>query len=61
MNNAAAYHGQHNPQDTIVRSVLAGMAKPVLLLDITSMSQLRKAGHTTRNTGDSSSRDCTHW
>lgn len=61
LNNAAAYHGQPNPQDTIVRSVLAGMAKPVLLLDITSMSQLRKDGHTTRYNGDSLGRDCTHW
>ncbi|KAL6626271.1 hypothetical protein ACP70R_029997 [Stipagrostis hirtigluma subsp. patula] len=61
LNNTAAYHGEPNPQDAVVRRVLAGMAKPVHLLDITFMSQLRKDGHTTRYNGDSHGTDCTHW
>lgn len=61
MSNAAAYRSQPNPQDAIVRRVLAGMAKPVHLLDITFMSQLRKDGHTTKYNGDIQGGDCTHW
>ncbi|RCV23623.1 hypothetical protein SETIT_5G021900v2 [Setaria italica] len=61
VNNTAAYHGQPNPQDAIVRRVLAGMTKPVHLLDITFMSQLRKDGHTTKYNGDIQGGDCTHW
>ncbi|KAK3164246.1 hypothetical protein QOZ80_1AG0014720 [Eleusine coracana subsp. coracana] len=61
LNNTAAYHGQLNPQDSIVRRILAGMAKPVYLLDITFMSQLRKDGHTTKYNGNSNGADCTHW
>nr|CAB3477047.1 unnamed protein product [Digitaria exilis] len=61
LSNAAAYHGQPNPQDTIVRRVLAGMSKPVHLLDITFMTQLRKDGHTTKYSGDTGNGDCTHW
>ncbi|CAO2192587.1 unnamed protein product [Urochloa humidicola] len=62
LSNAAAYHGgQPNPQDAILRSVLAGMKKPVHLLDITFMSQLRKDGHTAKYNGDSLATDCTHW
>ncbi|KAL6850354.1 hypothetical protein ACP4OV_020981 [Aristida adscensionis] len=58
---AAAYRGEPNPQDAAARRVLAGMAKPVYLLDITAMSGLRKDGHTTRYNGDSRGADCTHW
>ncbi|PAN31030.1 hypothetical protein PAHAL_5G389800 [Panicum hallii] len=60
---AAYYRGQPNLQDAIVRRVLAGMSKPVQLLDITFMSQLRKDGHTTKYSGGSGSpgTDCTHW
>lgn len=60
---AAYYRGQPpNPQDAIVRRVLAGMSKPVHLLDITFMSQQRKDGHTTKYNGDSGlGGDCTHW
>ena len=63
MSDAAAYHGlAPNPQDTIVRRVLAGMSKPVHLLDIAFMSQLRKDGHTTKYSGGSGpGTDCTHW
>ncbi|KAF8724391.1 hypothetical protein HU200_021426 [Digitaria exilis] len=61
MSNAAAYHGQPNPQDPIVRRILAGMSKPVHLLDITFMTQLRKDGHTTKYSGDTGNGDCTHW
>ncbi|TVU21172.1 hypothetical protein EJB05_30796, partial [Eragrostis curvula] len=61
LNNTSAYHGQVNPQDAVLRRVLAGMAKPVYLLDITYMSQLRKDGHTTKYNGNSDGADCTHW
>lgn len=61
VSNAAAYHSQPNPQDPILRRILAGMSKPVQLLDITFMTQLRKDGHTTKYSGDTQNGDCTHW
>ncbi|TVU21168.1 hypothetical protein EJB05_30792, partial [Eragrostis curvula] len=37
------------------------MTKPVYLMDITFMSQLRKDGHTTKYNGDSNGAGCTDW
>ncbi|XP_042486344.1 protein trichome birefringence-like 38 [Macadamia integrifolia] len=46
----------------VVRSVIKKMRKPVYLLDITMLSQLRKDGHPSYYTdGSRSGMDCTHW
>ncbi|XP_026658732.2 protein trichome birefringence-like 42 [Phoenix dactylifera] len=54
---ARTYPGGPIPQESIVRGVLGSMAKPVYLLDITFLTQLRKDGHPGRYSGG----DCTHW
>ncbi|XP_008783902.1 protein trichome birefringence-like 42 [Phoenix dactylifera] len=54
---ATTYPGGPIPQESIVRGVLGSMAKPVYLLDITFLTQLRKDGHPGRYSGG----DCTHW
>jgi hypothetical protein len=62
---AAQRHGgvprRPDPQNAILRSVLAGMAKPVYLLDFTYLSQLRKDAHPTMYNGGTFGQDCTHW
>uniref|UniRef100_A0A0E0JFK7 Uncharacterized protein n=1 Tax=Oryza punctata TaxID=4537 RepID=A0A0E0JFK7_ORYPU len=58
---AAAYPGGAIPQQAVLRSVLAGMAKPVYLLDFTYLSQLRKDAHPTKYNGGIFGEDCTHW
>ncbi|EYU43352.1 hypothetical protein ABFS82_08G137900 [Erythranthe guttata] len=45
----------------IVDIVLGSMKKPVSLLDITILSQLRKDAHPSSYTKDHVSTDCTHW
>ena len=55
------YPGGPIPQQAILRSVLAGMAKPVYLLDFTYLSQLRKDAHPTKYDGGIFAGDCTHW
>lgn len=44
----------------IVKQVLKNMTKPVNLLDITKLSQLRKDGHPSIYNG-LHGLDCTHW
>ncbi|KAG8053044.1 hypothetical protein GUJ93_ZPchr0001g30767 [Zizania palustris] len=58
---AAGYPGGPIPQQAILRSVLAGMQKPVYLLDFTYLSQLRKDAHPTKYNGGIFGEDCTHW
>uniref|UniRef100_J3KXN6 Trichome birefringence-like C-terminal domain-containing protein n=1 Tax=Oryza brachyantha TaxID=4533 RepID=J3KXN6_ORYBR len=58
---AGAYPGGPIPQQAILRGVLAGMAKPVYLLDFTYLSQLRKDAHPTKYNGGIFGEDCTHW
>lgn len=46
----------------MVKSVLSRMYKPVYLLDITLLTQLRKDGHPSTYTGAGSAFvDCSHW
>uniref|UniRef100_A0A0E0BZ14 Uncharacterized protein n=1 Tax=Oryza meridionalis TaxID=40149 RepID=A0A0E0BZ14_9ORYZ len=59
--NGTAYPGGPIPQQAVLRSVLAGMAKPVYLLDFTYLSQLRKDAHPTKYNGGIFGDDCTHW
>ncbi|CAO2181385.1 unnamed protein product [Urochloa humidicola] len=61
LNGTGPYPGGPIPQQAILRSVLAGMAKPVYLLDFTYLSQLRKDAHPTKYDGGIFAGDCTHW
>ncbi|KAJ7947064.1 Protein trichome birefringence-like [Quillaja saponaria] len=49
------------PATTIVKNVLSKIKKPVYLLDITNLSQLRKDAHPSTYSGDHSGNDCSHW
>uniref|UniRef100_J3L2E4 Uncharacterized protein n=2 Tax=Oryza brachyantha TaxID=4533 RepID=J3L2E4_ORYBR len=49
------------PAQSAVRSALAGMSKPVFLLDITLLSQLRRDGHPAGYSGGHPGNDCSHW
>jgi hypothetical protein len=56
------YPSPTNPGEEIVKSVLSTMAKPVYLLDITFLTQLRKDGHPSTYTGKGNKYvDCSHW
>lgn len=61
LNGTGPYPGGPIPQQAILRGVLAGMAKPVYLLDFTYLSQLRKDAHPTKYDGGIFGGDCTHW
>ncbi|KAL2898335.1 Protein trichome birefringence-like 37 [Bienertia sinuspersici] len=57
--------GSSNPSATpealeVVKQVISSMNKPVYLLDITALSQLRKDGHPSSYNGFKGL-DCTHW
>ncbi|XP_042442928.1 protein trichome birefringence-like 37 [Zingiber officinale] len=49
------------PAQSVVKSVLSGVSKPVFLLDVTLLSQLRKDGHPSAYSGVYSRMDCSHW
>ncbi|KAF3451370.1 hypothetical protein FNV43_RR07465 [Rhamnella rubrinervis] len=49
------------PATTVVDKVLSTMKKPVYLLDITTLSQLRKDCHPSAYSGEHSGNDCSHW
>lgn len=52
----------HNEGEAIVRRVIGEMAKPVDLLDVTAMTELRKDGHPSIYAGGGSRlNDCSHW
>ncbi|CAL9751125.1 unnamed protein product [Musa acuminata subsp. burmannicoides] len=57
----STYPGGPLPAQGIVNSVLGAMSKPVYLLDITLLSQLRKDAHPSAYSGDHSGMDCSHW
>ncbi|XP_059669870.1 protein trichome birefringence-like 38 [Cornus florida] len=56
----STYPAGKPPADTVVKAVLSRMRKPVYLLDITTLSQLRKDAHPSHYGGDSGT-DCSHW
>lgn len=57
-----SYPGPSHPGEAIVKSVLGTMAKPIYLLDITLLTQLRKDGHPSIYAGMGSKFvDCSHW
>ncbi|GFY99253.1 similar to TRICHOME BIREFRINGENCE-LIKE 37 [Actinidia rufa] len=57
-----SYPGGSPPAVTAVKEVLANMTKPVTLLDITTLSQLRKDGHpSVYGSSGAKGNDCSHW
>ncbi|XP_021826117.1 protein trichome birefringence-like 43 isoform X1 [Prunus avium] len=56
------YPGGTHPAQLVLERVLRRVSKPVHLLDITTLSQLRKDGHPSAyGYGGSRGTDCTHW
>ncbi|KAE8662597.1 Protein trichome birefringence-like 38 [Hibiscus syriacus] len=56
----STYEGSSQSATTIVNEVLKNMLTPVVLLDITRLSQLRKDGHPSIYSGLMGN-DCSHW
>ncbi|URE19322.1 hypothetical protein MUK42_36705 [Musa troglodytarum] len=59
--NGSTYPGGPVPAQGVVTSVLGAMSKPVHLLDITLLSQLRRDAHPSAYSGDHPGMDCSHW
>lgn len=58
----AQYPGGSHPAQVVLENVLRTMSKPVHLLNITTLSQLRKDGHpSVYGFGGHRNMDCTHW
>lgn len=57
----STYPGGSLPEHAIVQYVLRTMRKPVYLLDVTTLSQLRKDAHPSAYSGDHAGMDCSHW
>ncbi|KAK6919677.1 PC-Esterase, partial [Dillenia turbinata] len=56
------FQGAPHPAEIVVRRVLRRMSKPIYLLDITALSQLRKDGHPSSfGHGGRHALDCSHW
>ncbi|KAH7685844.1 PC-Esterase protein [Dioscorea alata] len=49
------------PEQDVLKSVLKSIERPVYLLDITLLSQLRKDAHPSAFSGEHSGIDCSHW
>ncbi|CAA6665842.1 unnamed protein product [Spirodela intermedia] len=59
--SGSTYPAGSLPEDAVVKKVLSTISKPVYLLDVTLLSQLRKDGHPSAYSGDHSGMDCSHW
>ncbi|KAL7129890.1 hypothetical protein ABFS83_13G097900 [Erythranthe nasuta] len=57
----STYPGGVPPEVEVVSRVINRIKKPVFLLDITTLSQLRKDAHPSAYSGDHSGVDCSHW
>ncbi|KAK8933312.1 hypothetical protein KSP39_PZI015772 [Platanthera zijinensis] len=57
----SSYPGDSLPQQGVVKNVLSSVTKPVYLLDITLLSQLRKDAHPSLFSGGHPEMDCSHW
>ncbi|XP_061370416.1 protein trichome birefringence-like 43 [Gastrolobium bilobum] len=56
------YPGGAHPAELMLERVLGAMSKPVYLLNITTLSQLRKEGHpSVYGHGGHRDMDCSHW
>ncbi|KAG6754946.1 hypothetical protein POTOM_040751 [Populus tomentosa] len=58
--SGSTYPAGAPPAAAVVNKVLSSMKKPVYLLDITTLSQLRKDAHPSTYS-DGSGTDCSHW
>ncbi|XP_072998575.1 protein trichome birefringence-like 39 isoform X2 [Typha latifolia] len=59
--NTSIYPADPPPQLAIVKDVIRKISKPVYLLDITLLSQLRIDAHPSKYSGIGYQNDCTHW
>ncbi|KAK1274864.1 hypothetical protein QJS04_geneDACA011002 [Acorus gramineus] len=59
--SGSTYPGGPVPSQGVVKSVLGKMSKPVTLLDLTLLSQLRVDAHPSKYEGIHSNNDCSHW
>lgn len=59
--SGSTYPGGAPPAASVVNKVLSSITKPVYLLDITTLSQLRKDAHPSTYSGEHSGTDCSHW
>ncbi|KAF5742332.1 hypothetical protein HS088_TW09G00376 [Tripterygium wilfordii] len=59
--SGSTYPAGTPPAAAVVKSVLSSIRKPVYLLDITTLSQLRKDAHPSNYGNDRSGNDCSHW
>ncbi|KDO77821.1 hypothetical protein CISIN_1g017263mg [Citrus sinensis] len=59
--SGSTYPGGAPPAASVVNKVLSSINKPVYLLDITTLSQLRKDAHPSTYSGKHSGTDCSHW
>lgn len=55
------YPGGPVPQENTIKDILKTISKPVSLLDITYLSQLRKDAHPSSYNGIHLRLDCSHW
>ncbi|OIW02861.1 hypothetical protein TanjilG_29637 [Lupinus angustifolius] len=56
------YPGGAHPAELVLEKVLRSMSKPIYLLNITTLSQLRKDGHpSVYGHGGHNDMDCSHW
>ncbi|KAL2930835.1 Protein trichome birefringence-like 38 [Bienertia sinuspersici] len=59
--SGSIYPGGSPPAVETVKRVLSAMKKPAYLLDITTLSQLRKDAHPETYSGEHTGIDCSHW
>jgi hypothetical protein len=59
--SGSSYPAGAPPATAVVNNVLSKIKKPVYLLDITLLSQLRKDAHPSAYSGNHPSNDCNHW
>ncbi|KAL5841486.1 hypothetical protein ACOSQ3_012089 [Xanthoceras sorbifolium] len=59
--SGSTYPAGTPPAVDVVNKVLSMIKKPVYLLDITTLSQLRKDAHPSTYSGEHSGTDCSHW
>ena len=60
--SGSTYPGQYPPAVAVVKRALSKIQNPVTLLDVTTLSLLRKDGHPSiYGIGGASGMDCTHW
>ncbi|KAH0450141.1 hypothetical protein IEQ34_020833 [Dendrobium chrysotoxum] len=57
----STFLGSSLPEQGVVKNVLNTIGKPVYLLDITLLSQLRKDAHPSTYSGGHPGMDCSHW